>query len=584
MRLINVNTLQLEEFTGPEDVEYAILSHTWDGEEVTYAEYAILSQTWDREEVTYAEYSEARPLPQTLIKRGFSKIWGACSLARKRGLNWVWVDTCCIDKSSSAELSEAINSMFRWYQTARVCFAYLSARSLEEEDADPFDVTKPHRWFTRGWALQELIAPSDVEFYDHSWEALGSKRELTPRIIEITGIDEQVLSDPEHLQMIPVARRMSWAANRKTTRVEDMAYCLLGIFDIHMPMIYGEGGKSFIRLQEEIANRNSDLSLFAWRQADSSQELRGAFAKSVDEFSGCGNLKHRVRGASLEKEFTITNKGLRIETALVNVPSASDDLVWNLGVSERDDWPLHIAGGWLGVYLTKTPNGYVRSSPEKLHECVNEVRFRCATTTIYIRRELNLSGSHILSASLFTNAVMLRTDLPSPCHILDAMPQQLWDQNRRLFLHTGQGINAYVRLKFPAVPGFSSQIIVACSTMGEPICAAWHSSHASWDVLRNYLTTTELSDYVANDYLRLHFLTNVWGTPAPSSGTMVTFRIPETGATIGVKAEIHTSPAENGALELRVEMLHLPDVATEGNDRTESMELEYARHAPERLL
>ena len=163
-------------------------------------------------------------------------------------------DLCCIDKTSSAELSEAINSMYRWYQESGVCYAYLA-------DVPPNAFSKS-RWFTRGWTLQELIAPSTVIFLDQKWQEIGTKSSLQRVISEITGIPTDILLGGD-LEDASIAQRMSWASKRETTRVEDAAYCLMGIFSIHMPMLYGEGERAFIRLQEEIMRVSDDHSLFA---------------------------------------------------------------------------------------------------------------------------------------------------------------------------------------------------------------------------------------------------------------------------------------------------------------------------------
>lgn len=164
--------------------------------------------------------------------------------------------SCCIDKSSTAELSEAINSMFRWYRTAAICYAYLS-------DVSHLTDLEQSRWFTRGWTLQELLAPKDVRFYSSHWKLLGSKLQMSDRLWEKTGIEPEVLSTGV-FDHVSIAMRMSWAAGRKTTRVEDAAYCLMGMFDVNMPLLYGEGKKSFLRLQEEIMKVSDDHSLFAW--------------------------------------------------------------------------------------------------------------------------------------------------------------------------------------------------------------------------------------------------------------------------------------------------------------------------------
>ncbi|KAF1976635.1 HET-domain-containing protein, partial [Bimuria novae-zelandiae CBS 107.79] len=183
----------------------------------------------------------------------------------------------CIDKSSSAELTEAINSMFRWYQKAAACCAYLDDATLGSESAcdDTIeDLLRWSRWFTRGWTLQELIAPNEVHFYDSLWKPMGTRTALGTCIADITSINSEILTTPRAtartsihslLSEKSVARRMAWTAHRKTTRPEDIAYCLLGLFDIHMPLIYGEGTKkAFARLQIEILRDSTDQSILAW--------------------------------------------------------------------------------------------------------------------------------------------------------------------------------------------------------------------------------------------------------------------------------------------------------------------------------
>ncbi|KAI1773390.1 heterokaryon incompatibility protein-domain-containing protein [Hypoxylon cercidicola] len=247
MRLLNSCSGEMRAFMSYSDVPpYAILSHTWDDDEVSF-------QDW-------------QALPWTTIqkKKGFQKIEYCCQQAAKDGLEWVWVDTCCIDQTSSAELTESINSMFRWYRDAAICYAYLAdvAKNLRLSTIEK--KLRKSRWFTRGWTLQELIAPSEVVFYSMDWHRVGTKSELAACISDITHID-QVYLNAANVQLASIAQRMSWAANRETSRDEDVAYCLLGIFDVNMPLIYGEGTKAFQRLQGEIMKAYpEDHTLFAW--------------------------------------------------------------------------------------------------------------------------------------------------------------------------------------------------------------------------------------------------------------------------------------------------------------------------------
>ncbi|EIW58294.1 uncharacterized protein TRAVEDRAFT_82962, partial [Trametes versicolor FP-101664 SS1] len=192
------------------------------------------------------------------------KIKAACQVAREDGFLLLWIDTCCIDKSSSTELSEAINSMFEWYELADICYAYLADVPGDDDPTQAVSLFWQSRWHTRGWTLQELIAPTRVVFLTRSWGFLGTKAGLASTLEKITGVDFSILTGHATVHSASVARRMSWAACRETTRIEDRAYSLLGIFGMHMSPIYGEGENAFLRLQEEIVKTIPDHSIFAW--------------------------------------------------------------------------------------------------------------------------------------------------------------------------------------------------------------------------------------------------------------------------------------------------------------------------------
>jgi hypothetical protein len=218
--------------------------------------YAILSHTWkEDQEVTFKDLMDGTGKS----KAGYDKIRFCGQQAKRDGLQYFWVDTCCIDKSNNVELQEAINSMFRWYQNAAKCYVYLSDVSTAKRKAsDRFSeftwepAFQESRWFTRGWTLQELLAPGSVEFFSREGKQLGDKRTLERQIHEITGIPIPALRLTP-LSQFGVEERLSWAENRQTTRKEDKAYSLLGIFDVFMPLIYGEGrDNAFKRLWEEI--------------------------------------------------------------------------------------------------------------------------------------------------------------------------------------------------------------------------------------------------------------------------------------------------------------------------------------------
>ncbi|KAJ8111178.1 hypothetical protein OPT61_g6167 [Boeremia exigua] len=237
MRLLDVKTFQLRTFYGDDIPPYAILSHTW---------------LQDEEEVTFGHLQPQHPAGWRHLP-GARKVELTCLQAATDGYSWAWIDTCCIDKANSSELSEAINSMFKWYQKAGVCYVYLTDIDLDRRQ--DFFVS---RWWTRAWTLQELLAPGFVQFFDMNWRRIGTKADI---------IDAHTLCNSHGIHSNSVAQRMSWAAHRKATRAEDVAYSLLGIFQISMTMLYGEGEGAFLRLQKEIVHATDDLSLFAWNLA-----------------------------------------------------------------------------------------------------------------------------------------------------------------------------------------------------------------------------------------------------------------------------------------------------------------------------
>jgi Heterokaryon incompatibility protein (HET) len=241
MRLLDVKTKKLHTFYAGNIPDYAILSHTWGKED---------------DEVSFAQIQFPEKCVDIL---GFKKIEGLCEQAARDQIAWAWIDTCAIDKSSSVELSEAINSMYEWYANSKVCYAYLS-----DVDIGTNEDFLNSRWWKRSWTLQELLAPTTVEFFDTKWVSIGFKAELAKHISEKTGIHEDSLKDREDMFFRSVAQRMSWASTRKATRIEDVAYSLLGIFRVNIPLQYGEGSGAFLRLQQEIMKSTNDQSLFAW--------------------------------------------------------------------------------------------------------------------------------------------------------------------------------------------------------------------------------------------------------------------------------------------------------------------------------
>lgn len=308
MRVLDTSTLELREFVEPPG-PYAILSHTWTDEEVTFKEYRK-----DHENIKH--------------RTGYAKIADFCRISRQRGFRWAWVDTCCIDKRSSAELSEAINSMYQWYGGARECYVWLDDY-LSEDPRSLADC----KWFKRGWTLQELLAPACVVFFTAQWQVIGHKHyeykgpcwcqgrtqtgsdaigwgpNLVPELASITGITADCLSMKVPTKDQSIATRMSWASARQTTRVEDRAYSLLGLFAINMPLLYGEGSRAFQRLQEEIIKTSDDSSIFCARREESGAS-DFLLAASPDDFAHCRFITPGSIDSS--EPYSVTNRGLKI--------------------------------------------------------------------------------------------------------------------------------------------------------------------------------------------------------------------------------------------------------------------------------
>ncbi|KAI4223591.1 MAG: hypothetical protein L6R36_005300 [Xanthoria steineri] len=297
MRLLKTRTLPLLDFVDllrPEGTKYAILSHTWGTEEVTLED---LHKT------------ESKQL------QGHKKIERYCAQADHDGYDYLWIDTCCIDKKSSAELSEAINSMYNWYYWADVCYVYLSDFSLDTDRS-----FNGCRWFTRGWTLQELLASKTIRCYDQHWRYVGDKGDLAAPFSAVTGIEKVYIKHRGGVHTASVAARMSWASRRQTSRPEDEAYCLMGLFNVNMSLLYGEGSvKAFQRLQHKIIKTSEDESLFAWSAYDS-LPLIGLFAPHPSFFRECGDIEPVEDPRIQRMPYSITNRGLSIEATYHAIP------------------------------------------------------------------------------------------------------------------------------------------------------------------------------------------------------------------------------------------------------------------------
>jgi hypothetical protein len=411
MKLIRASTLKVNEFLDSDTPPYAILSHTWvPDEEVSYQE--MMGHRWKR-------------------KAGFQKIKQCCSQALKDGLEWVWVDTCSIDKTSSAELSEAINSMFRYYSQAAVCYAYLTdvdsmvPVSSSTKPTALIESFRKSRWFTRGWTLQELLAPCKLVFYSASWNSIGDRSEWQHEISRITSIHSSALTKgARNFTMFSIAHRMSWAASRTTSREEDMAYCLLGIFGVHMPLLYGEGKNAFIRLQEEIMKNSDDQTIFAWQEPEViGNTSLGILSPSPYHFRN----SRMVALSSLEKSqpYFMTNAGLQLTGILVYEPSLLyDDYVLCLPVYDEGNPDLVV--GLRLKQLSENGDQFVRNSWCLMFFPTLELRQmkNISSRVIYVRKETSsLSGLEESIGRRLEFRIMLRENSQLQIRIEDSYPE-----------------------------------------------------------------------------------------------------------------------------------------------------------------
>ena len=302
MRLLNTHALEIREFDhhSKDTPPYAILSHVWDTREQTYQDITAIIAANNHNTGAQSSWQGVSP-----------KLVQFCKLAASLGYDWGWLDTCCINKESSAELSEAINSMFDWYSKSDVCIAYLADVPHPADTAVRGGTSFSYsRWFSRGWTLQELIAPTAVIFVAKDWQSIGTKVTLANLISSATDISTEVLTTPGAFSGTSIMRRLMWARERQTTRVEDRAYSLMGLFGVNMPTIYGEGDNAFKRLQEEIVKTSSDQTLFAWgkplsdsfgHDMETGRWPPGFFAPSMRPFADWGSYYGSPEPLPLER-------------------------------------------------------------------------------------------------------------------------------------------------------------------------------------------------------------------------------------------------------------------------------------------
>jgi hypothetical protein len=433
MRLLNAKTFTRADFNHESTVpDYAILSHTWGRDEVTFRDLAELSRE------------------QLVSKTAWEKVEKCCTKALKWGLEWVWIDTCCIDQSSSAELSEAINSMYQWYQKSAVCYAYLSdVDSVEKEFLSDRIIDHGHssfdkaRWFSRGWCLQELLAPRNMQFYNIRWEYIGSKHSLKERISTITHIDEYGLFIPD-LSVLSVAERMSWAAHRQTTRQEDIAYCLLGIFNINMPLLYGEGQtRAFGRLQEEIMKRTEDHSIPAWsgKGTDFGNDMVGFLAPHPSAFSyGKMDLCELPEPVA---PLSITGRGICAQIPLIHRGPPDQDYHYLAVIGCQKSG---VPESYYAIQVTrikKSSDVYRRGSPNLQIVSLEKAKNAPLSTIFLLRRS---KPTHLEIKD--TRQVWLSLLEMKDCiyKIKCAFPRSLWNVDRRAFAFSPLDKEAYPQM------------------------------------------------------------------------------------------------------------------------------------------
>lgn len=414
MRLINCETLEIHKFLENKRPSYAILSHTWGSEEVSFQEFL-----------------EGRGRS----KAGYDKVLKCCQLALKHNFDWVWVDTVCIDKTSSAELSESINSMFRWYQQADICFAYLS----DVPERGGFEAQGSHfresRWFKRGWTLQEMLAPEVLWFFSRQWTNIGDRTEpvMLKTITEITGIDDDALTQVRPLSTYSIAQRMSWGSMRETTRIEDVAYSLLGIFDVNIPLLYGEGKKAFLRLQEEIMRGSQDQSLFAWDAVDNQHHIESCLAESPANFKNSGDIVVYRRHDATE-QYSMTNRGLKIKLPLCNFQDDREKATAILCCHRTSD-----LGCPLGITLVRhgVEDQFSRFGGDNPHLMPFDRICNAVERDIYIGQR-NASHNHPLEWHGW-KFIIKRS---STYQVLESFPPQFWKETHRTLQCDREGGNA----------------------------------------------------------------------------------------------------------------------------------------------
>ncbi|KAL9037656.1 MAG: hypothetical protein Q9214_005603 [Letrouitia sp. 1 TL-2023] len=344
LRSLKKRDLFASRFSPEAEPAYAILSHRWcegvqDSDRIgSSSSSSSRSRNAVRKrprEVTLQDLrrrSLGRLRRDAALRDSLEKIRGACRRALAEGQRYVWIDSCCIDRTNLFEVSESIRSMFRWYRDAACCLAYLWDVGGDGDRMDDSGVLLRRRkkknerqeeyseWFSRGWTLQELLAPRSLLFFDRRWNKLGTRRALAAEVERATGIPAKYVTDfAGHAQEASVAMKMSWMARRSTTKEEDTAYCLFGIIGVSMDVRYGDGRKEFLRLQDKIMREPGlqDESIFAWRRSyprgyPEASKCSGLLAPWPDAFEQSGDVRLRPEKYRSRGPYELTKDGLRL--------------------------------------------------------------------------------------------------------------------------------------------------------------------------------------------------------------------------------------------------------------------------------
>ncbi|KAF7534084.1 hypothetical protein G7054_g6541 [Neopestalotiopsis clavispora] len=489
MRLINTkhfldkNEIAFQDRDSICDEPYAILSHTW-GRQLKEEADGTLVWGGEDDEILFADVGKT----DTSEKKpdAWKKIQKACQAAQQQQCNYLWVDTCCFNKESSAELDESINAMFAWYQQSKVCLVYLADLEVDSVQVQEDD-EKQCRWFKRGWTLQELIAPKKVDFYNRDWKKVGSRDKLVDILHEITEIDCEALTGEVSCLSFTVAQRMKWAACRDTKRPEDRAYSLLGLFGVQMSLIYGIGAKAaFHRLQKEIIQTTTDMTVFAWNPSKSSDDspdrssqedgpFSSMLADSPDQFEESPEMK----SMELEGHFSITNRGVSLDASTLRiVPKGTQEykhesiqesnhesnqqsrqelnaqtrhpLVFLIGYTDKHDHMI-----CFGVYLQKIGSAnYARcggydlamfKEDKKIYALKPVPRHQCYITISRQEAQSSLDKSHRRAIAVQEKYNSKSSEPKWSMKVLDQIPERIWDYQKRVFFRVGYGDRDVVR-------------------------------------------------------------------------------------------------------------------------------------------